>query len=220
MSEIKIYNLNCASCNSNLEIPSNVDKFNCSYCGSQQIVERGGGIVVLRQVVEAISRVQTGTDKTAAELALQRLPRELESLKNKRIERENYWNHTINQKIQPLSEKINVGSSASLGCGCLTLLISFTIIIFPLMNFSELLFGNKKVEAIPYIATIGSIIITVIVLVWMENRRKKRAEPFVFEKNTILNQLTNKKNSELSVIDLQISENLNETQKNRQIISS
>lgn len=73
MNEIKIYKLNCVSCNSNLEIPLDVEKFVCSYCGTQQIVERKGGITILKEVVDAIGKVQTGTDKTAAELALQRL---------------------------------------------------------------------------------------------------------------------------------------------------
>jgi hypothetical protein len=46
---------------------------------SAQIVERRGGTVALRLVVDAVARVQVGTDRTAAELALVRLEKELAS---------------------------------------------------------------------------------------------------------------------------------------------
>lgn len=49
-----------------------------SYCGTEQIVERSGGIVWLRKVETAIQAVQRSSDRTAAELALARLDRELD----------------------------------------------------------------------------------------------------------------------------------------------
>lgn len=54
-----------------------MDRFSCGYCGSAQIVKRQGGTVVLKLIGEAIARVQAGTDKTAAELAIVRLTREI-----------------------------------------------------------------------------------------------------------------------------------------------
>lgn len=70
--------LKCASCGSNLQITSEMNTFACGYCGASQIVERYGGTISLRLVTDAIRQVQVGTDKTAAELALKRLGRELE----------------------------------------------------------------------------------------------------------------------------------------------
>ena len=61
-----------------------MDVFACGYCGNQQMVERKGGTVALKRVVDAIQRVQTGTDKTAAELALRRLGEELDAVRGKR----------------------------------------------------------------------------------------------------------------------------------------
>lgn len=69
--------LSCANCSAPLEIGENLKRFACSYCGTEQIVERSGGIVWLRKVETAIRAVQKGTDRTAAELALVRLDREL-----------------------------------------------------------------------------------------------------------------------------------------------
>jgi ribosomal protein S27AE len=75
--QIKIVNLNCANCGGILEVHGDMDQFACGYCGSVQIVERRGGTVALRLVVDAVARVQVGTDRTAAELALVRLEKEL-----------------------------------------------------------------------------------------------------------------------------------------------
>lgn len=72
--------IGCASCGASLEITPDLDVFACGYCGSQQRVERKGGTVALRKVESAIKAVQRGTDKTAAELAIPRLERELVEL--------------------------------------------------------------------------------------------------------------------------------------------
>jgi len=77
---LKIIPMKCASCGSNLEITPEMDTFACGFCGATQVVERSGGTISLRLVTDAIRKVQVGTDKTAAELALKRLARELESV--------------------------------------------------------------------------------------------------------------------------------------------
>ena len=72
--------LACPSCGAKLEITNDLGRFACSHCGQEHMVRRGGGIVSLSPVVGAIHQVQKGVDRTAAELALQRLPREKEFL--------------------------------------------------------------------------------------------------------------------------------------------
>jgi hypothetical protein len=52
--------------------PRDMSRFACGYCGAALAVERRGGTIALRQVVDAVARVQVGTDKTAAELAIAR----------------------------------------------------------------------------------------------------------------------------------------------------
>lgn len=67
--------MKCPTCGATLQIQSTQDQFSCAYCGSALSVARHGGTVSL--IAEAISKVQVGTDKTAAELALVRLRDEL-----------------------------------------------------------------------------------------------------------------------------------------------
>ena len=79
-------NLNCTNCGGKLEIYEDMDRFACGYCGTEQIVQRRGGAVALKAVTEAIQKVQIAADKTAAELALVRLERELLELRRKTTE--------------------------------------------------------------------------------------------------------------------------------------
>ncbi|MCF6177059.1 MAG: hypothetical protein L3J71_14975 [Victivallaceae bacterium] len=69
--------LSCPSCNGQLQITENIDKFACGYCGNEHIVKRSGGIVVLKQVEAKLEKIQGGVDRTASELAMQRLGDEM-----------------------------------------------------------------------------------------------------------------------------------------------
>jgi len=75
--------LSCPSCGAKLQIGNNIDRFACSYCGNEHIVERTGGIVTLSPVVEEIKHIHICVDKTASELALKRLTQESEDLKQR-----------------------------------------------------------------------------------------------------------------------------------------
>jgi DNA-directed RNA polymerase subunit RPC12/RpoP len=77
-------NLKCVNCGAGLEISQDMETFACGYCGTQQMVERKGGTIALRRVTDAISKVQAGTDRTAAELTLKRLSEEMAALNNHR----------------------------------------------------------------------------------------------------------------------------------------
>ena len=72
--------LSCPSCGAKLEITQDINRFACSSCGREHIVNRSGGIVALSPVVDAINQVKSGVDKTAAELALERISKEIEAL--------------------------------------------------------------------------------------------------------------------------------------------
>lgn len=73
---MKFLEMKCASCGASLQIGPDIDHFSCAYCGTALVVRRSGGAIVLR-LVDAIKNVQSGTDRTAAELALVRLKSEL-----------------------------------------------------------------------------------------------------------------------------------------------
>lgn len=82
-SQIRTIMLKCPSCGAALEVTPDLERFACGYCGIEQIVQRKGGTVALRLITEAIARVQTGTDRTAAELAIKRTSDEIELLNRK-----------------------------------------------------------------------------------------------------------------------------------------
>ena len=65
--------LTCPACGGKLELNNTIDRFACAHCGIEHAVSRGGGIVSLQPVIDRLQRIQSGTDRTAAELALQRL---------------------------------------------------------------------------------------------------------------------------------------------------
>ena len=78
-----------------MEITTEMTSFACGYCGASQIVERQGGTISLRLIEDAIGKVQVGTDKTAAELAIKRLGAEL-------IAVEETYNQTLDAKRKQL----------------------------------------------------------------------------------------------------------------------
>ncbi len=129
MSQIQIFKLNCISCNGSLEILPDTNKFTCGYCGVQQIVERKGGIIQLEEFVDAISKVQSGTDKTAAELAIKRLTNELNSLQLKANEKEHYWELQIEPKQLALTTTIKSKESSESINGYLLLVNLFATLL-------------------------------------------------------------------------------------------
>jgi predicted RNA-binding Zn-ribbon protein involved in translation (DUF1610 family) len=76
-TQIKTFALECVDCGAKLDISKEMDRFACSYCGTEQIVERRGGTVSLKLLTDAIRKMRIVADKTAAELALTRLKAEL-----------------------------------------------------------------------------------------------------------------------------------------------
>ena len=74
--------LSCKSCGAKLDITEDIDRFACSYCGVEQIVNRSGGLVALNIVAEDISHIRGGVDRTTSELAISRLKQEISVLED------------------------------------------------------------------------------------------------------------------------------------------
>jgi hypothetical protein len=72
--------LSCPSCGHKLQITPDIDRFACAACGNEHFVNRIGGIVSLKPVVDEIKGVKVGVDKTASELAIVRLQKEIVDL--------------------------------------------------------------------------------------------------------------------------------------------
>lgn len=72
--------LSCPSCGGKLQVTNDIDRFACGYCGQEHTVNRSGGMVLLKPVLEELRLVQIGVDKTAAELAIQRIQGEINAI--------------------------------------------------------------------------------------------------------------------------------------------
>ena len=74
--------LTCPSCGGKLEITEDIERFACANCGTEHLVKRGGGTILIRPITDGLAKVQTGVDRTAAELAIVRLKKEIPALKD------------------------------------------------------------------------------------------------------------------------------------------
>ena len=75
-----LFTLTCPSCGGKLQVTNDIERFACGYCGQEHIVKRSGGIISLSPVVEGLKDVKVGVDKTASELAILRLEKEISVL--------------------------------------------------------------------------------------------------------------------------------------------
>ncbi len=93
--------LSCPNCGGKLQVTPDIDRFACSHCGVEQIVKRGGGIISLSPVIDAIAKVQSSVDIIAEDV---RTRRENE----KRVQEK----ETVQNKLSQLENETNTLQSA------------------------------------------------------------------------------------------------------------
>ncbi len=117
--------LSCPSCGNQLHITEDIDRFACAACGNEHIVNRSGGIVSLKPVIDSIKSLQLGVDKTASELAIVRIKKEIEEL-------ERALNNVTNEaEIRGYQNIEQNNSSLALG---ITLTIGLLLIVISIIN--------------------------------------------------------------------------------------
>lgn len=77
--------LSCPSCGGKLEITKDLERFACGHCGTEHIVRRTPSTISLAPVTEVLEKVRDNTDRTAAELAIPRLKKEIAAFERKRL---------------------------------------------------------------------------------------------------------------------------------------
>lgn len=77
VSSLSVAHLKCPNCGASLRVDSKIDTLECEYCGARSKVERTGGQATLHAFADAVAKLQRGADRSAAEMALQRLKPEL-----------------------------------------------------------------------------------------------------------------------------------------------
>ena len=63
---MEVQKLSCASCGAPIQVPSDLDAFNCSYCGAALVVKRGEGYVALKIAEEVSQQIKEVGDQTQA----------------------------------------------------------------------------------------------------------------------------------------------------------
>lgn len=71
--------LSCPTCGARLQIGNDLQRFACAHCGNEHIVKRDGGAVSLFPNLEGAERMVAGVDRTAIELTIARLEREIKA---------------------------------------------------------------------------------------------------------------------------------------------
>jgi ribosomal protein S27E len=94
--------LSCPSCGHKLQITKDVDRFACAACGNEYIVNRTGGIVILKSLMVSIKNVNTGEDKTTSELPIDRLKKEIKESFITMIQQFIYGEKIIGSLLAPL----------------------------------------------------------------------------------------------------------------------
>lgn len=72
--------LTCPTCGAKLKLGADTNLVYCTSCGNEHLVQRGDGSIYLAPMAANVAQIRTGVDKTAAELAVVRLTKELQEL--------------------------------------------------------------------------------------------------------------------------------------------
>lgn len=141
--------LKCPSCAGNLDIAEDMDSFACGFCGTKQVVQRRGGTVSLKPIGEAIARVQVGTDRTAAELAIRRLREDLAALEQEWEDYEDraieYERHT--QGYGLIAFFLTVGFFAILILAALGYVFVTVVVLLGIVGFGVMMIKRVRRDA-------------------------------------------------------------------------
>ena len=77
----KIYAMNCPQCGAALQIPSDIEYCNCSFCGSSLKIDVKGGAVILSEIAQNVKVVNDSVHRTEKKIDV--LSRELRELNRK-----------------------------------------------------------------------------------------------------------------------------------------
>jgi hypothetical protein len=72
--------LTCPTCGGKLKVTDQIHLLACAHCGNEHFVHRDGGAIYLAPLAQDVRHIRVGVDKTAAELAVARLTKEVADL--------------------------------------------------------------------------------------------------------------------------------------------
>ncbi len=77
---MELVSMTCRQCGGKLMVSSDADQIICQHCGTEYLVSFNDGAVSVKLLSEGIKKIRASTDKTASELALDRLRKEKKNL--------------------------------------------------------------------------------------------------------------------------------------------
>lgn len=198
--------LTCPNCSGRLQITGDINRFVCMYCGVEHIVRRGGGIITLQPVVDELKKVNTGitgvkvgVDRTASELAIQRLQAEIVELKSKRQEIETVLNGLT------LSEKPRA-------VGLVALLIKSVLLWSVLVVFMTGVVASATENG--FIICVSSLLVpSLFTFLYFRARREKQTS-ISQQRTSYVNQLIN----QLDLVDKETRRAQQELARHRQLV--
>jgi thiol:disulfide interchange protein len=146
--------------------------FVCAYCGTEVVVERRGGTITLKPLTDAIHKVQIGTDKTAAELAIRRLLDEREEIVGKSQEYQEQAQAKLRNMYAAMKlHEINVKYLGQLALVSFCILCIFLFLIGSIQKSEQ----GSAVTCLLLLLAIGAV---VGIVVWSVTAKKKKAQQF------------------------------------------
>jgi DNA-directed RNA polymerase subunit RPC12/RpoP len=197
----KLVTLSCPSCGAKLEITPTLNRFACAYCGQEHIVNRTVGTISLSPVVEAIHQVKTGVDKTAAELAIVRLQKEIYALQ---VKKQNI--RVENQNILYKYPKPRPGGDA-----IFSIIFGFGVIILGIGLYSG---GQENDTTLLATLSIGALLILIGMLPILKLPQKT-----LNWKKSVTSQIKNL-DARINEIDRQIAGKQTELERNQNLVRS
>lgn len=106
--------LTCPSCGGKLNINPKSERFFCNHCGNEHILKQQDNVLIVSPIVKGLEKVQTGVDKTASELALTRISKDITDLLEEKKSLDNKINGPFGKSYQQMVSLVIIIISISL----------------------------------------------------------------------------------------------------------
>lgn len=208
--------LTCPTCGAKLQITNDVERFACSHCRNEHIIRRSGGIVSIAKVVDGLAQVQVGTDRTAAELAIVRLKKEIQELESRKINRSREANgEIISLKYKLLKAKEDLSDVRKI--------VAFGSVISLIFGFPFFLWVWYAADYLRWMIVVdGLLVLGGFAYVIFAELPAKKEKASLAERNISkqIQILEKEWQAEADKIEQELSKKRNELQRNEKIVSS
>jgi len=201
--------LTCPTCGGKLQITPDVNRFSCGYCGNEHIVKQAGNVVIVEPVAAQLKEMKRGVDKTASELAINRLIKEIAELKQ---ERDNGLRFFEDKKKALTTPTLPYSASC----------LDYFLIIGGILLCAIWGLLHKTISPITWILILGiAMVLIAIIKVSIQDKSLQRSNKQYREKaNKELKELDESTTSVIRTIDMKISVKETELRRHQSIVGN